>query len=121
MNNFNVNTRDPRPGQVRALRTGEGVLITRVTPNYVEVVPAIVDSKRKVGRHLNFKGVQFFLDFPTKISKVLIGDWIGTIPLSLNPQIGRDAPKEFAGLRERFHVLSYVDTEDDIARLLRAA
>ena len=121
MNNFSVNTRDLRPGQVRALKTGEGVLITRVTPSYVEVVPAVADSKFKVGRHLNFKGVQFFLDFPTKISKVLVGDWIASIPLSLPAQIGRDAPKEMKALNERFYVLSYVDSQEDIDRILRAA
>lgn len=109
-----------RPGEVRRLKTNDAVLVVSVNSTYVTVVPAFVEAKTLVGRYLTFKGVNFPLDYSAKISHVLVDEFISTIPLSLRPKIGTDAPEKFQSVQDRMQMLSYIDSEDDIRLVNRA-
>lgn len=109
-----------RAGEVRRLKTNDAVLVVSVNNNYVTVVPAFVNAKSMVGRYLDFKDVQFALDYPAKVSYPLIGEFISTIPLTLRPKIGRDEPSKFESVADRMQMLSYIDSEEDAERVVRA-
>lgn len=110
-----------RAGEVRRLKTNDFVLVIAVSGSYITVVPVFNGAKSMVGRYLEFKDVQFALDFPATINPILVGDFVATIPLSLRPKVGKDAPSKFDHIANRMQMLSYIESQDDINRVLRAA
>ena len=109
-----------RVGEVRRLKTKDPVLVTSVNSTYVTVVPVFNGAKNMVGRYLDYKDTQFALDFPAKVNHELVGEFIFKVPETLTPKIGRDRPSTFAHVADRMQMLSYINDEDDIRRVLKA-
>lgn len=109
-----------RAGEVRRLKTNDVVLVTAVNGNYVKVAPYVGDSPYMVGRYLEFKGVQFALDYAVAINPVLLGEYISSVPMGVNPKIGRDAPGKFRFVHDIMQMLSYIDSQEDINMVLKA-
>lgn len=104
--------------EVRALKTGDYGLVIDANDSFTVLAPG-TESKKIVGRYVEKNGVQFALDYATPVSNVALGEVIGHVP-NRYPKVGREAPKVFNSLRERWEMLRYIDSPDDVRRVVAA-
>lgn len=104
-------------GEVRKLKTNDFGLVIDVRENYVVVAPGLVSAKRLAGRYVEKNDVQFALDFAVPVSNVVLGETLGRVNTNV-VKVGRDAPKALNSLYERWEMIRYIDSAEDVDRVL---
>lgn len=114
---------DRHPFAIRKLHTGDFVLITSWDADSVTVAPLLADKEayQIAGRYLDCgEGVRAALDYTAIVTPNIVGEKVADVPVTAPVKIGRAAPESFQPIADRMQLLSYVSSEEDAARVLRA-
>lgn len=112
-------------GDILFLHTGDYGLVTEVRSSYVVLAPGVegVSDRQFSGRYHEVNDIKFALDYSASVNYELVKGKVYAQPhlKYFTPKIGKGEPRRFRDIREHWHVLSYVDSDEDVQLLLNAS